>query len=241
MTEVMQAVDGGDEERQGGQAAAAHPVSGLESSVVILGGGILGSTPGERHTDRYGAVHLTVLDSIPGIPAPPRTVVVPGTTSRVVAFDHAPLGATGTLVAQIVATARYPKMGPQPEPGDRIVLGSGTLFTETDMGAPVIGVRPADGRETDWMDADAIQRCRDHLVRLDFEMPAAAGPGPAGISRTQAREVVLDTSAAERGSRAAQLEFPQATPAAPGRTASASRRRPTARNETSRGHRAPGA
>ena len=233
----MQAVDGGDEERQGGQAAAAHPVSGLESSVVILGGGILGSTPGERHTDRYGAVHLTVLDSIPGIPAPPRTVVVPGTTSRVVAFDHAPLGATGTLVAQIVATARYPKMGPQPEPGDRIVLGSGTLFTETDMGAPVIGVRPADGRETDWMDADAIQRCRDHLVRLDFEMPARrARPsrhqphtGPRSRTGYQCRRAGQPGRAARVPSGDARSAWPHGQ---------RQRRRPTARNETSRGRRA---
>jgi hypothetical protein len=52
------------------------------------------------------------------------------------------------------------------------VLASGTLFTEDYMGAPVIGVHPDDGRETDWMDRYAISRCRDHLVRLDFEMGA---------------------------------------------------------------------
>ena len=115
--------------------------------------------------------------------------------SRVVAFDHAPLGAAGTLVAHVIhVTAtdndrefgkRHPELRP-PEPGERIVLGSGTLFTEKYGDGPVIGVRLDDGREEDWMDSDAIFRCKNQLVRLEFEMPTESAPGAAVARRVQA-------------------------------------------------------
>lgn len=201
---------------------------GLEDPVVILGSGILGHTSFERHTDRYGAVHLTVLDSIPGEPAPARTVPVPGSdlaarimrdlaearqdaaaaaaatqaiartpAKRVAAFDHAPLGTAGTLVAHVIHSnatdrdrefgQRHPELRP-PETGERVVLGSGTLFTEEygEARAPVVGVRPDDGRTENWMDPNAIFRCKDHLVRLEFEMPKDSAPGAAAVRRVQA-------------------------------------------------------
>ena len=93
-----------------------------------------GGTSFERHTDRYGAVHLTVPDSIPGEPprqgpsrsrrqrpggadhagsgrglrqdaaaaAAARQAIARTPANRVVAFDHAPLGAAGTLVAHVI-------------------------------------------------------------------------------------------------------------------------------------------
>jgi hypothetical protein len=69
-------MDGPDQPLTAGVAtgsAHAH-----EDQVAVLGAGILKSTPFERHTDRYGTVCLTVIDSIPGEPAPARTVPVPG-------------------------------------------------------------------------------------------------------------------------------------------------------------------
>ena len=51
--------------------------TGPEDPVVVLGSGILGKPGFERSTGRYGTVHLTVLDSIPGEPSPARTVPVP--------------------------------------------------------------------------------------------------------------------------------------------------------------------
>lgn len=124
-----------------GGSDEAVPVSGngYEGPVFVLGSGVLGHTSFERHTDRYGAVHLTIPDSIPGEPAPARTVPVPGNdlaarimqalaearqdaagaaaarqaiartaASRIVAFDHAPLGAVGTLVAYVIhSNARH--------------------------------------------------------------------------------------------------------------------------------------
>ncbi len=143
-------------------------------------------------------------------------------TDRVVAFDHAPLGAAGTLVAHVIALTDDYDWGvgaPElrlPKPGERVVLGSGTLFTEEYMGAPVIGVRPDDGREEDWMDRCAISRCKDHLVRLEFEMAPTGEAAPAGT-------------------RPAQIDFPArnpldrrgaATPGGQRPAANATRRRP---------------
>jgi hypothetical protein len=133
--EVMQVTDRSDEtERGGGQAAqaSARPGTGLEGQVVILGGGILGSIPFERHSDRYGTVHLTVLDSIPGLPAPARTFPVQDNnraaeiaqalaeateqdaTARTASVRRPPAGLSrltmrhwepqGTLVAHVIAT-----------------------------------------------------------------------------------------------------------------------------------------
>ena len=202
----------------------AVPGPALEDPVVILGSGILGHTPFERHTDRWGAVHLTVLDSIPGERAPARTASVPPDEdlaarilqdlaegdaryapaaaeaseaaarrpdNRVVAFDHAPLGAAGTLVARVIATDPFyahddaPPELRAPWPGERVVLGTGTLFTEQYRDMPIIGVRPGDGRADDWMDHYAIARCRHHLVRLEFETPKDNAPG-AGTCQPRA-------------------------------------------------------
>ena len=243
--------------------------TGPEDPVVILGSGILGRTSDERRTGRYGTVHLTVLDSIPGEPAPARMVSVPPDEdlrarilqdlakadarytaaaaaasqnaarrpdSRVVAFDHAPLGAAGTLVAHVIhVTAtdddrefgkRHPELRP-PEPGERIVLGSGTLFTEKYGDGPVVGVRPDDGRAEEWMDSNAIFRCKDQLVRLEFEMRTDNAPGAAAARRVQAerQEGDLPQSAVRTG----QADFSVADPLAPpGQGASGPARRPRA-------------
>jgi hypothetical protein len=240
--------------------------TGPEDPVVVLGSGILGSTPFERHTDRYGAIHLTILDSIPGEPAPARTVAVPPDddlrarivqdlaedgarytdaaaaseeaarrrpSNRVVAFDRAPLGTAGTLVAHVIANVNAYDWGDDPpelrlpKPGERVVLGSGTLFTDEYMDVPVIGVRPGDGRTDNWMDRNAISRCRDHLVRLEFEMPKDSTPGAAAARRVQSARQQGDLP--QSAVRIAQAAFPVANPlASPGQAANESARRPRA-------------
>jgi hypothetical protein len=238
-----------------------------EDPVVVLGSGILGSTPFERHTSRYGTVHLTVMDSIPGEPAPARTVpvhpdddlaarILPDLAkadaryadaaavasedaarrpnNRIVGFDRAPLGATGTRVVRVIAVDprfdhsddHIPELR-TPPPGERVVLGSGTLFTEEYMGAPVIGVRPDDGRDEDWMDSYAITRCRDHLVRLEFEMPEGSAPSAAAVRRVQAASHESDLS--QSAVRTSQPGFPVTNPLAPpGHAAGGPARRPHA-------------
>jgi hypothetical protein len=248
-----------------GDEAVSAPGNGPEEPVVVLGSGILGYTSFERHTDRYGAVHLTVRDSIPGELAPARTVPVPGNdlaarimqdlaearqgataaeaarraiartpASRVVAFDHAPLGAAGTLVAHVIHSnatdrdrefgKRHPELRP-PETGERVVLGSGTLFTERYGEAPVIGVRPGDGRETEWMDPNAIFRCKDYLVRLEFEIPKDSAPDAAAARPVRAARQEGDLP--QSVVRTAQAGFPMANPLAPHGQAASEPARPS--------------
>jgi hypothetical protein len=235
-----------------------------EDPVVVLGSGILGWTGDERRTDRYGSVHLTVMDSIPGERVPARTVPVPpgddlaarilqelakGNSGladaataaseaaarrpdiRFVAFGHAPLGTAGTLVAHVIHAdvsdddrefgRRHPELRP-PVPGERVVLGSGTLFTEEYADwPPLIGVRPGDGRQSEWMDPDALFRCKDHLVRLEFELPKDSAPGTAAARPVQAarQEGGLPQSAVQAGQAGVPVANAQNETPAPGLTA----------------------
>jgi hypothetical protein len=258
------------EQPQTAAAAASAAPADDAAQVAVLGSGVLGSTPFERHTDRYGAVHLTVLDSIPGEAAPARTVPVPPDEDlaarilqdlaradaryaaaaaaareaaarrpddRVVAFDHAPLGTAGTLVARVIANVSARDWGDEPpelrlpKPGERVVLGSGTLFTERYRDVPVIGVRPDDGREDNWMDRSAISRCTNHLVRLEFEMPEASEAAAAAVAR--ARAAGQDSAPPRSAAQAGQLDFPAESTRAPAGPAAGARPRAAAGNRRS--------
>jgi hypothetical protein len=52
------------------------------------------------------------------------------------------------------------------------VLGEGELFVEIDdeyAGVPTVGVYPEDGRETDWLDVEALYRAHCQTVKVYFE------------------------------------------------------------------------
>jgi hypothetical protein len=129
--------------------------------ILILGEGVLNWSRSERITDRYGAIHLaaTPMDG-------------PYAT-----WENAPAGQQGSLTAHVTETRPsghigdlFRGIGPStPEVGEAVTLGTGTLFTETDDSVPSIGVRPDDGRETDWMDPRALYRVHNQTVRLEFQ------------------------------------------------------------------------
>lgn len=127
--------------------------------MVVLGEGVLGWTSGERHTDRYGAVHLNC-----------------GRESQR-DFTDAPVGVSGDLFAEIVeirdsfhlvevsrgAGKSYPV------PGELIFLGDGKLFTEeTYKWLVSIGVKPVDGRAENWLSPEGLYRCHGNVVKLLF-------------------------------------------------------------------------
>lgn len=120
-----------------------------------LGQGVLGAPSWERHSDRNGVVHLT--------PNHQRF----GNGEGTVVFDRAPVGKTGQLVARVIDDRNKPRSNPLPRgprvltpfewkaaDGDEVVIGHGELFTEqltVDNRPRLIGVRPLDGREEDWL------------------------------------------------------------------------------------------
>ena len=132
----------------------------MSQATTVLGEGVLNWSRAERIGDRYGAIRLAATPW----------------GDDYVTWQDAPAGAEGTLCALVVATREsghigdpFRGIGPStPEVGDEIALGTGTLFTEDDDGVPVIGVRPDDGRDTDWMDPWALYRCHNQTVRLEF-------------------------------------------------------------------------
>lgn len=134
-------------------------------TTYVVGTGILNWNRGERITDRYGYVHLTQEPMDPH--------AMEGDTAS---FLLARFAGTGRLVARICATRQSPHIGDwarglfpsTPTVGDEIVLGHGTL----DYAEQGVGLLPADGRDTDWLDPTALYRCHEQTVTLLFV------PGP---------------------------------------------------------------
>ncbi len=128
-------------------------------TAIPLGEGVLNWRATERVSDRYGAVHLA--------PGPFGDPVPFAETSGV-------LGQSGTLSAQVLATRESSHIGDlfrglrpsTPEVGDILTLGTGILFVER---GTELGVLPADGRDADWLDPEALYRCHNQTVRLLWE------------------------------------------------------------------------
>lgn len=126
----------------------------MDGKNVELGTGRLGWTTGERHTERWGAVHLTAREDDP---------------ESYLTFPDAPIGTVGVLQAVIVEILWVPWRVDDPVvAGEEITLGTGELVMEMYRDIETIGVRPLDGRKEDWMDCHALYRCKNHRVRLEF-------------------------------------------------------------------------
>lgn len=87
-----------------------------------------------------------------------------------------PVGARGYLVATVLETRQSDHIGDSfrglspstPRIGEEITLGGpGELFIEMDF-APVVGLRPDNDRETDWLNPKSLYRCHNQTVRLEF-------------------------------------------------------------------------
>lgn len=132
---------------------------------IVLGSGLLNWCGSERRSDRYGTVRL--LDEGDAV---------------ILTVNAAPLGERGTLTATVTEQRPAVHIGdlfrgifPDPAPvGTTLDLGAGTLFSESDEHGPMIGVRPDDGREADWLDPRVLYRLHNQRVDLAFtpESPA---------------------------------------------------------------------
>jgi hypothetical protein len=117
--------------------------------MTLLGTGRLTWNRGERITDRYGAIYLLADgDSLSE-----------GTNiAHIRVFDPL-LGKHGKLIAEVIETRESTHIGDlfhgfapvTPDVGENIVLGEGTLFTETETDGKttwsMVGLKPDDGRD----------------------------------------------------------------------------------------------
>jgi hypothetical protein len=121
-----------------------------------IGVGRLSRTSAERHTDRYGLIWLAGDDNN----EPVEMTVEPGRN--------------GALLVEVIedyGSRYYEDAAPV---GATVQLGTGELFTEVawsrgDVVATGVGVKPADGRETNWMDPMDLLRVHNQKVRVLFE------------------------------------------------------------------------
>lgn len=135
---------------------------------TVLGEGRLTWPAGERRSDRYGCVALMLDGDSETEP------------SGFVSMDKAPVGRSGRLVATVQETRDSTHIGDLfrgfspggAVVGDDIALGTGELFREQRGDMPTVGVRPDDGRDSDWLDPLALYKCHEQTVRLRFEEPA---------------------------------------------------------------------
>lgn len=135
-----------------------------------LGTGMLTWHRYERVSDRYGTCYLLNGDdpyAASGVTADPGEVPL--------TVEGLP-GTVGTLTVEVLATRDsdhigdlFRGIGPvTPEVGETLTLGHGELFTQQDHGVVAVGLRPADGRRSDWLDPHALYRAHSQTVRLTF-------------------------------------------------------------------------
>jgi hypothetical protein len=144
-----------------------------DDSVHGVGEGFLALPEAERHSGRWAAVCLTDAD---GVPLPIRGV---------------PVGAAGALTAALL-----PDTDGITLPLKRELLGVGAVFAEAasikDCNADGVGVRPANGRLSDWLFVPAVGRLLGRRVLLEVHVawPACTcglltvpgAPGKVGIA-----------------------------------------------------------
>jgi hypothetical protein len=130
----------------------------------LIGRGILTWIKSERVSDRYGTCWL----------------MTEGDNSLSGSFTRAemwfpPDGEYGTLIALMLKPIESTHVGDffrglsprTPNTGDIIVLGNGAAFKELQCdGIVAVGIKPDDGRESDWLNPRALYDVHESLVEL---------------------------------------------------------------------------
>ena len=148
----------------------------MQKAQIHLGEGVLTWEAYERRSDRYGCVYLMGEggNSL-------STEIFPSK----IAIGTAEMcsGKRGQLIAVVKETRRSTHIGDlfrgvapvTPEVGEIISLGTGLFFVNGITGTPgaAVGLRPEDGRPSDWLDIKALYRAHEQTVELFF-IPQAA-------------------------------------------------------------------
>lgn len=134
----------------------------MENPGIKIGTGVLTWPRSERVSDRYGCVALLSHPDCTDFDVP-------------LTGEHG--GIYGRLVAHIEKARESRHIGDifrgvfpsTPDVGEWIVLGEGTYYQERKPEGPVVGLRPSDSREADWLDINALYRCHEQTVSLYFQ------------------------------------------------------------------------
>jgi hypothetical protein len=139
--------------------------------VKTIGKGILSWTRYERIGDRHGIVFL-MQDG--------QTSETPERNGVRLKY-HNLHGSKGKLIAKVIGQRNSKHIGDlfrglfseTPELHEMIELGEGELFFEEFKGSSAIydcvGLKPDDGRESDWLDPEKLYRAHEQLVELYFQ------------------------------------------------------------------------
>lgn len=136
----------------------------------LLGTGTLTWNADERRSDRYGSVYL-IPNGHNSFTKEPSPSLVDENAVR--SFE----GQRGELIAVVKATRESTHIGDlfhgisprTPEVGQIIVLGNGTLFCDHIFdGGIAVGLRPDDGRVTQWLNMRALYDAHEQTVELIF-------------------------------------------------------------------------
>lgn len=140
------------------------------SDITICG--ILSWLPEERRSDRYGMLlmcprnykettHVTVVLNVPNVERMAGSRI----NLRAEVIEARDSGHIGDIFRGI-----YPS---KPEVGQTFDLGTGTLIVApsgVEESPVTFGLRPDDGRETDWFDPRILYRLHDQTVRLTLSL-----------------------------------------------------------------------
>jgi hypothetical protein len=131
---------------------------------VTIGKGILTWNGHERRCDRYGYVWLMEYGDSE---SPHKAAPITGKKLN---------GRFGTLTARVLEARKSTHIGDlfhrvfprTPEKGAEIRLGEGFLCFDKDEDHESVGLRPADGRDTMWLDIRSLYDVHEQTVELIF-------------------------------------------------------------------------
>lgn len=133
----------------------------------LIGTGILTWDKNERISDRYGSVWLMNSGNS----------LSEGIDVAKINLDKSLIGKHVKLMAEIVETRQSTHVGDlfrgiyprTPKVGDLIVLGEGELFSKYNDDHTIIGLKPRDGRDRDWLNPRSLYDCHEQTVKLIVE------------------------------------------------------------------------
>lgn len=140
----------------------------MQEHAILIGRGSLSWPRIERVSDRYGAIGLYNSNS-------KEEIVTQGAHLNMEIIKDC-AGKKGQLIAKVTETRKSTHIGDlfrgffpaTPFLNEEILLGEGDLFHQVEDGVDVVGLHPADGRNSDWLNPEMLYRAHEQTVELYF-------------------------------------------------------------------------